>query len=346
VRTNHYQSNGLSKARRQVFCIIVPWEKLVASATVHHCNVQKSQKSAPHAPAAAEATPPEAAGGAFYPHINVAVAKEVLADNDESDGAEPEIIFTKRTVPFAPSAEVASSPAAAGGASISDDPPSYTAAVAAGNAVSAGGWVWTKETGDAVAAVMAEKGISQKTLAEHVGASTPATVSVWLHKGGGHRKYGDKLMEWFEQNRSSPATRDQAKSVVPPAKAASGTVAACRACKGQKRVHTCDAVRKPFECEYECGFDGASEAVVEVHEVTCTRNPTNADAAPSAVATKDDRHKEASQPVERIRRPIIIATRTTPNQGAANSSMGTWTDGLDSSVEFDSMEEVRCSQVS
>jgi hypothetical protein len=32
---------------------------------------------------------------------------------------------------------------------------------------------------------------------------------------------------------------------------------------------------KPFECEHGCGFDGATEAVVEAHELTCSKNPTN-----------------------------------------------------------------------
>jgi hypothetical protein len=43
------------------------------------------------------------------------------------------------------------------------------------------------------------------------------------------------------------------------------------------------AIEKPFECEHECGFDGATEAVVEAHEVTCTNNPTNAKGADTRI---------------------------------------------------------------
>ena len=37
-----------------------------------------------------------------------------------------------------------------------------------------------------------------------------------------------------------------------------------------------DAVRKPYECEFGCGFDGETEVIVETHEKKCARNPKKA----------------------------------------------------------------------
>lgn len=79
-----------------------------------------------------------------------------------------------------------------------------------------------------------------------------------------------------------------------------------------------DAVRKPYECEFGCGFDGETEAIVETHETKCPKNPKVVKAKAAAEAkAKAEAEKAASA-------AAAAAAPPTPSRVNVGVTMANW----------------------